>query len=113
MKTISHFSTFLILCFLIALVAYLDSPYSFIHKNYSYMTSEQTAAQPVDVEPPTEVPVLEQRLVHTEKTNGYIVETYQEYEVYYDEEGTIIKSVPTSKTETVKYWDKDLIKDER
>lgn len=70
MKTISHFTTFLILCFLVGLVAYLDSPYSFIHKDYSYMTSEQAAAQPVDVEPPIEIPVLEQKLESTKKMNG-------------------------------------------
>lgn len=107
MKTVSHFTTFLFLCFLVGLVAYLDSPYSFIHKDFSYMTTEQVSAQLVDGEPPAEIPVLEQKLESVEKKGGYIVETYQEYEVYYDEKGNIIKSEPTSKTETVKYWDKN------
>lgn len=63
MKLASHFTTFLFLCLIVALVAYLDSPYSFIHSKYSYSTiSEPAAAQPVDVEPPTDVPVLEYRL---------------------------------------------------
>ena len=107
MKVLNHFTTFLILGFLVALVAYLDSPYSFIHKDYSYMTSEQAVAQPVDVEPSPEVPVLEQKLESVEKMGTYQVEIYQEYEVYYDEDGNVVKSVPTSKTETVKYWDMD------
>ena len=50
------------------------------------MTSEQVVAQPVDVEPPLDLPVLEQRLDNVERIDGYIVETYQEYEVYYDEQ---------------------------
>jgi hypothetical protein len=37
--------------------------------------------------------------------DGYYVEIYQEYEVYYDEEGNVVKRDPTSKTESVRYWD--------
>jgi hypothetical protein len=107
MKTISHFTTFLFLCFLVGLIAYLDSPYSFIYKDFSYMTTEQAVAQPVDVEPPIELPVLEQKLESMIRADGYVIETYQEYEVYYDKDGNVIKSVPTSKTETIKYWDKN------
>lgn len=109
MKIISHFQTFLVLCIIVALVAYLDSPYSFIHSDYSYSTiSEPAVAQPVDVEPSTDVPVLEYMLDDVQKMNGYFVETYQEYEVYYDEEGKVVKREPTSKTESIRYWDESL-----
>lgn len=105
MKILSHFTTFLFLCIIVLLVAYLDSPYSFIHSGFSYSTSEPAVAQPVEVEPPTDVPVLENRLESVEKMDGYYVEIYQEYEVYYDEEGKVVKREPTSKTESVRYWD--------
>jgi hypothetical protein len=101
------FTMLLFLFFLIAFTAYLDSPFSFVNKDYSYMTNEQAMAQPVDVVPPSDLPVLEQKLQSVEEIDGYLVETYQEYEVYYDENGTVIKRDPTSKTETVKYWDKN------
>lgn len=39
--------------------------------------------------------------------NGYFVEIYQEYEVYYDEAGKVVKREPTSKTESVRYWEED------
>ena len=109
MKIISHFKTFLFLCIIIALIAYLDSPYSFIHSGYSYSTSHEAAVvQPVDVEPPTDVPVLEYKLDDIQKMNGYFVEIYQEYEVYYDKAGKVVKREPTSKTESVRYWEDDL-----
>ncbi|MFS0777393.1 hypothetical protein ABC255_15505 [Neobacillus sp. 3P2-tot-E-2] len=108
MKIVSHFTTFLFLCVIVAFVAYLDSPYSFIHSKYSYSTvSEPAVAQPVEVEPPTDVPVLEYRLDDIKKMNGYFVEIYQEYEVYYDEAGKVVKREPTSKTESVRYWEED------
>ena len=105
MKLLSHFTTFLCLCIIVVLVAYLDSPYSFVHKDFSYSTSEPAVAQPVEVEPPTDVPVLENRLDSVERMDSYYVEVYQEYEVYYDEEGKVVKREPTGKTESVRYWD--------
>ncbi|MDF2856680.1 MAG: hypothetical protein K0Q87_2531 [Neobacillus sp.] len=101
------FTMLFILLVLIAFTAYLDSPFSFVNNEYSYMTNEQAVSQPVDGEPPLEVPVLEQRIDNVERMDGYIVETYQEYEVFYDAEGKVIKRNPTSKTETVKYWEKN------
>ncbi|WHX98240.1 hypothetical protein [Neobacillus sp. DY30] len=109
MKKNSHFTTFLFLCGFVALAAYLDSPFSIIHSSYSYSTtSEPAVVQPVDVEPPTDVPVLEYMLDDVKKMNGYFVETYQEYEVYYDEDGKVVKREPTSKTESIRYWEEDL-----
>ena len=105
MKPLSRFTTVFFLCTIIALVAYLDSPFSFIHSGYSYSSSEPAVAQPVDVEPPIDVPVLENRLDSVERMDGYYVEIYKEYEVYYDEAGQVVKREPTSKTESVRYWE--------
>lgn len=85
--------------------AYLDSPYSFLNNKYAYTADQPVIAQPVEVEPSGDVPELEEKLVKTEKVNGYIVETYEEYEVYKDKDGNVIKSEPTGKTDSIRYWD--------
>jgi Rieske Fe-S protein len=98
---------FIVVCFLIttlAFGAYLDSPYSFINKNYAYSADQPVIAQHVEVEPSSDIPVLEEKLEKTERVDGHIVETYQEYEVYKDKDGNVIKSEPTGKTETLQYW---------
>ena len=96
-----------ICCLLVTLgfAAYLDSPYSFINKNYAYSTDQPVMVQPVDVEPSPDVPVLEEKLINTEKVDGYIVKTYEEYEVYKDKDGNVLKSEPTGKIDTLQYWD--------
>lgn len=38
-----------------------------------------------------------------EEVDGYIVETYREYEIYKDKYGNIIKQVPTSNFDYIKY----------
>jgi hypothetical protein len=100
------FTNGLFLFFILSLVAYLDSPYSFLNKNYAYSADQPVIAQPAEVEPPTDLPVLEEKLEKTTHVDGYTVETYQEFEVYRDKNGNVTKRVPTSKTETLKYWDK-------
>jgi len=97
----------LFLLLTLGLVAYLESPYSFLNKNYAYSADQPVMAQPTDVEPPADIPVLEEKLEKTEHVDGYTVETYQEFEVYRDKKGNVTKRVPTSKTETLKYWDKE------
>ena len=100
--------TFVSICFLLVTLgfaAYLDSPYSFINKDYAYSADQPVMAQPVEIEPSNDVPVLEEKLEKTEKMAGYIVETYQEYEVYKDKDGNVLKSEPTGKIDTLQYWD--------
>lgn len=100
--------TFISICFLLVTLgfaAYLDSPYSFINKDYTYSADQPVMAQPVEVEPSSDIPVLEEKLEKTEKVDGYIVETYQEYEVYKDKDGNVLKSEPTGKIDTLQYWD--------
>jgi hypothetical protein len=90
---------------LLGFSAYLDSPYSFLNKDYAYSNDQPAAAIPAAVEPSTNVPETEERLVKRKKDDGYIIETYEEYEVYKDKDGHILKSEPTGQTDTLKYWD--------
>jgi hypothetical protein len=69
---------------------------------------EAVAIQTVDVAEETEVteamiPELEYQLEKQENVAGYIVETYREYEIYSDEYGNIIKKVPTSHLDFIRY----------
>lgn len=105
MKAVT-FRNGLFLLLLIVLMAYLDSPYSILNKGYVYTEDQPASAQPIESEDEdTNSFVLEDKLEYTEKVDGYIVEIYQEFEVYRDKNGNVIKSIPTSKTETLKYWD--------
>lgn len=90
---------------LLGFSAYLDSPYSFLNKDYAYSNDQPAAAISAAVEPSTNVPETEERLVKRKKEDGYILETYEEYEVYKDKDGHILKSEPTGQTDTLKYWD--------
>ncbi|OIK13272.1 hypothetical protein BIV60_14385 [Bacillus sp. MUM 116] len=107
MKSFTQFTSILALFFLLAFAAYLDSPFSFINKNHSYTATaiKQKVARPVTAAPSDEGPDLEEKLEKVEKVDGYFVETYQEYEVYKDDKGKVIKEIPTDHTETLKYWD--------
>jgi hypothetical protein len=97
--------TLFLLILILGFVAYLDSPYSFININYSYTAEQAASAQPMSKFVSNDTPDTEEKLVKKEKQNGYIVETYREYEVYKDAEGTVTKEVPTSEYDELKYWD--------
>lgn len=47
---------------------------------------------------------LEKELISKDIIDGYIVETYQEFEVYRDQKGKIMRSVPTSNYDYLKYF---------
>jgi hypothetical protein len=105
---------------LITLVAYMESPNSTLtHPNvptnmYPSIpsvddsdTSETTEANS-DVENDEEEAVLaslELKLEKTELVDGYIIETFREYEIYHNEAGEVVKSVPTDHYEYLKYLD--------
>jgi hypothetical protein len=38
-----------------------------------------------------------------EEVDGYIVETYREYEIYRDQDGNIVKQIPTSNYDFIRY----------
>ncbi|MED4206449.1 hypothetical protein [Neobacillus mesonae] len=102
---LTTFTSILGLLLTIGFVAYLDSPYSFLNINYSYTADQPVIAEPASIQPSEEEPELVEKLEKTEKIDGYIVETYQEYEVYRDQEGNITEEIPTSKMDMLKYWD--------
>ncbi|WP_428910501.1 hypothetical protein [Niallia sp. Krafla_26] len=47
--------------------------------------------------------ILEERMIDGE----YVIEEYREYEVYRDEDGDIIKSVPTSNFDYLRYYQEE------
>lgn len=49
------------------------------------------------------LPILEKKLVDVTYMDGDRVEVYREYEVYKDENGKIIKSIPTSEYNYLRY----------
>lgn len=96
---------FLLLICTLCVSAYLDSPYSFINKPYLFSRSEPVMAVFKQTVTSSKIPVLEEKLEDRKKVDGYILETYREYEIYKDESGNVIKTVPTAKTDTLKYKD--------
>lgn len=104
MKRKTFISVFFVLI-LLGFSAYLDSPYSFLNKDYAYSNDQPAAAIPAAEASSTDVTETEERLVERVEKNGYIIETYEEYEVSKDKDGHILESEPTGQTNTLKYWD--------
>ena len=93
------------LILVLALGAYLESPFSFLNIKYSYTADQPVMAMPAQVEKPTDIPETVEKLKKTKKVDGYIFETYEEYEVFKDKNGKITKKIPTGKIDTLQYWD--------
>jgi hypothetical protein len=85
-------------------VAYLDSPISIINRSISYSAEQPILSEPVSVQPSDKTEIIK-KLESAEKDNGYIIETYREYEIKRDKNGKITEEIPTSITETLKYYD--------
>lgn len=102
---------------------YLESPYSLINKDYVEVTSipnevlqaEATAVETEAVMSDTETGegeskdfltnytlemIFEERMIE----GDYVIEEYREYEVSRDKNGEIIKSVPTSNYDYIRYY---------
>jgi len=118
------------------LLIYLESPYSLINEEHARVSSipnevllaeaqsaaenENEPSEPVvsndeesaeaDSQESEEVEAqdftLEMMLEEKSKIDGYIVETYREYEIYKNENGEVIKKVPTSNFDYIRYYDK-------
>ncbi|WP_462413483.1 hypothetical protein [Neobacillus sp. Marseille-QA0830] len=95
----------------LGLAAYLDSPFSIININHSYTADQPIRVQPVDVQPSEDETEVVEKLEKTEKKDGYMIETYEEYEIVRDKDGKIISNEPTGKEDTLKYWDYSKDKD--
>ncbi|WP_059170625.1 hypothetical protein [Bacillus sp. FJAT-27445] len=98
---------FHILCLgiLIASAAYLDSPFSIMNNAYYYETDGPLQA-PVFTQPVSRNLVeYEMELVGKRKSNGYIIETYKEYEVRKDMNGKVVERIPGTRIEEIRYRD--------
>ncbi|PLS18017.1 hypothetical protein CVD28_10070 [Bacillus sp. M6-12] len=85
------------LILLIGLVAYLETEFSTFDENVK-------VARPVSgFETNEDMPSLENILDNSEQVDGYLVETYQEYEVYRNKNGMITKTVPTGNFSSLRY----------
>jgi hypothetical protein len=105
------------------ILIYLESPYSLINKDYVEVTSipnevlqaEATAVKTEAVMSDTETDegeskdfltnytlemIFEERMIE----GDYVIEEYREYEVSRDKNGEIIKSVPTSNYDYIRYY---------
>ncbi|WP_078544148.1 hypothetical protein [Litchfieldia alkalitelluris] len=111
-KTMSTIFTILFLLFLFGVTSYLENAH--VEENDSlsgFLTSysangevEETGAnEGADQALENIIPVFEDRLVDTQLKDGYIVEEYREYELYIDENGKLLKTVPTSNYNYIRY----------
>ncbi|MCQ6276826.1 hypothetical protein JMM81_18235 [Bacillus sp. V3B] len=110
----------------LVLVSYLESPYSVVNKEHVQVSgvpyevlmadAEAQGSEPIAIEEETNVTIdeeseevaaqnysLDMVLEETTEIDGYIVETYREYEIYKDNKGKIIKKVPTSNYDYLRY----------
>ncbi|MBM7692733.1 hypothetical protein JOC77_002164 [Peribacillus deserti] len=88
---------------LLAFAAFMETPGILQEKDTGSM---QAAYGPVEADKASKdkgEPILESKLVDTREENGYIVEKYQEFEVFTDKSGKVIKSIPTAKIEYLRY----------
>ena len=107
---------------------YLDSPYSLINKDYVGVTSipnevlqaEATAEEAEAVTSDSDMVEVERNSGENEEfisdytlemifeermiEGDYIIEEYREYEVFRDENGGILKSIPTSNYDYIRYY---------
>lgn len=95
---------------IIGITAYYENLYSLNTEETEYpyipaisdLDSEEEASAEID---PLEglIPEIELKYISSKEEDGYILETYREYEVYRDKHGQIVKSVGTRHYETLKY----------
>lgn len=108
METKVKFFPILFLLFIIGVVAYMESEIFFekqnkismipVNSNESEVPTSGNATEDITVEV-----VFEYMLVDSEVIDGYILETYREFEIHKDRGGNVIKSVPTSNFDYLRY----------
>jgi hypothetical protein len=102
-KNQSHVFTVITLFIILGLMSYVDSPQSMKNKRVDISVSVPASMTTEEEITPVQMPTLEKKLVDTEYVNGYFVETYREFEIYKDENGEVLKSVPTSHFDYIRY----------
>ena len=115
-KSSSVLFSILFIVFILGVIAYLDTAELQSNDTATFLTSvavnedteetigdgdvNQSKEDPLD----SLIPNLEYRLIETSLTkDGYLLETYREFEIYEDESGDILKSVPTANYEYIRY----------
>lgn len=110
----------------LASLLYLESPYSFINekhvqilstpyevlladekeKEMEAVSSDSDEATSTDESegPRIQDFVLEMILEDVSEVDGYVVETYREFEIYKDKNGQVINKVPTSNYDYIRYY---------
>lgn len=113
-KTASTIFIFLFLLFFIAVTAYLETFQVERTDTGNFLTSYSVMPEENEVNANinegeedilnTIIPILEDRFVEREYIDDQVVEKYQEYEIYMDEKGNVIKTVPTSNFNYIRYY---------
>jgi len=111
-KTASSIFIGAFILFILGVMAFLDTAQVEHEEVGSFLTSytksydiEETAVDEENEKTDTNLlpSILEDRLVNTEIVDGYLVEEYREYEIYKNKEGVIVKTVPTSNYNYIRY----------
>jgi len=111
-KTTSSIVIGLFILFILGVMAFLDTTHVKHEEIGSFLTSypasneiEETIGSEENEESDNNVlpPILEDKLVNSEIVEGYLVEEYREYEIYKNKEGSIVKTVPTSNYNYIRY----------
>ncbi|MGG3890999.1 hypothetical protein [Metabacillus fastidiosus] len=97
--------TLLFILTIIVFVSYFkSSEKEYVTSFPSFSNEDSTVTTAVESdEEKLSLSVLEKKLVGSTYIDGYEVEVYREYEVYKDENGEIIESIPTSNYDYLRY----------
>ncbi|UOQ45599.1 hypothetical protein MUN89_06565 [Halobacillus salinarum] len=101
-------SSFIVLLAVFLLVGFVDSPQITDLYETAVFSVSPNNAEAEEVFAPQDTPShyssLEMYLERKDQVGDYIVETYREYEIYKDTNGTITKKVPTSNYNYLRYY---------
>jgi hypothetical protein len=104
LKQIFGFLGLMLLCIYLV---YTNTPGSQKTSNNEYLETNAIQNELETNEDLLETMLPELEYIHEkdqdEEVDGYIVETHREYEIYKDQAGNIIKEVPTSNYNYIKY----------
>ncbi|MDQ0232324.1 hypothetical protein [Metabacillus malikii] len=94
----------------IMIIGFLDSPIHFEKESalasFPNLSEEEVSTNATNEQPSEEnnqVYSLETKLVDIMEDDGYKVEVYREYEVYKDENGKLIETIPTENYQYLRY----------
>jgi hypothetical protein len=109
-QLLKKFAPIFIIVTTIAIIGYFDSAL-FAEKEdaiASFPLPEEeiasaTSSSEQENNQPQQIASLETKLVDVTEDDGYVVEVYREYEVFKDEAGNIVESIPTENYQYLRY----------